>query len=346
MTDLGEGLIPGSHSALRAQLAGERIILGDQSPWAGGLLRWKAIHQLLGKNALYAIQDVDTPWVQQGRRPIRSAQGWAPYFSLASKYPWTLSAPEAEMPRVLDSLGAPRGLRYLLGPSTNETLGSLSRQGLSSVYTDHLAAMLSAEKEWAEGLADQVGLRPLALDDWPKGDCHAITRTFAMMLNLGPVRHFSDLYRSGELQQTNAFPTEMYWHLDSHGRREESGSSGTMKFPRGMALPLELAANGYILACTSLPYLNRVLEQRDRHLKGVTLRLLRVTFDWRLDEVDPIRQLVEAFRARKQKRNQAVPVLDTSTLDAIHSYWKQRPTLISWLVLGGSLKPQLELLEL
>ncbi|MEE8583893.1 MAG: class I SAM-dependent methyltransferase, partial [Acidobacteriota bacterium] len=78
---------------VREALAGQRVLMADQSAWAGGMLRWRAALQGLGNKTLYAVQDVDVPWVQKGRREVEIVRAWSSYYSLACKYPWSFSAP-------------------------------------------------------------------------------------------------------------------------------------------------------------------------------------------------------------------------------------------------------------
>ena len=84
------------------RLSGARIILGDQSPWAGGMLRWYAASQALDNEICYFIQDVDVPWVQCGSPDLRILRGWFSYYSMACKYHWTFCVPEARLLNIVD----------------------------------------------------------------------------------------------------------------------------------------------------------------------------------------------------------------------------------------------------
>ena len=128
-------------------------------------------------------------------------------------------------------------------------------------------------------------------------------------------------------------------------RAPDAPVDGAVKFPKGTILPLEIAANGWVLGCTRFSYLDAILELRDRFAPEQPLPLLSISFDWQFDGIDPLDEMLRIYNARKQRRGQPGYEAAPDALGAIRRYWRTRPTPLSWLILGGHLQPRFDYME-
>lgn len=329
---------------VRRRLAGRRVLLADQSAWAGGMLRWRAACQALGSQVLYAVQDADVPWVQKGRRQVEIVRAWSPYYSLACKYPWSFSVPGARFGNLLDSFDGPRGLHYLIGPSSSDTIYGY-RGAASAPYREQLHRMLNDEADWALRLTDMLGLPASPLERLPQRGAHGLTRHFCERLDLAAPLSFVECFGDGRLQATGLFPEHFYWWVMPDGRRHDTPRPGAVQFPKGAILPLEICANSFVLGCTRLGYLDEILQLRDRFAPWLKLSMLSISFDWSWGDVEPLQELLRLFNARKKKRGQSPFRPNGQALAKISRYWRRRPSVVSWMILGGELKPRYEYIE-
>lgn len=320
-------------------LAQRPVVLGDQSPWAGGLLRAQALQQH-GIAARYFWQDLDAPWVETAEKPA-ICHSWPPYWSLACRYPFSASMPDWQCADILNLSGSPAGLGWLSGPHQQLSLAAVAQQARHPALS-LLQKLLQAELDWAQQLAqwratpyDKISLPPHStLWQLVQSLCHASGVAVAP---------FSQLFAAEKPLLYHDLPAECFWHLDADGKRHPAPCAGSYPVPRALALVLECAARGWVLACTRLPYLDQVLALRQRHLPGLKIALLHVEFDWQAGPLLPL--VFETCRQRRQRRGRSwqAPTLEQSAhLDA---WWRQRPSSLSLQVLGGRLTSQIRYQE-
>ena len=313
---------------------GEVICLGDQSPWAGGLLRLAAMREYTD-NLIYFFHDGDAPWVSGNSPEPRIIQGWPKesYFSLATRHPWSLAIPNLTLEAPRTSLGTPMGLSRLVGGPTQQMIFGMRD---SSPLVDLVSDLLHQEISWAERLGDWLGI---------DGRCElpesGSVLEIAESLNTTdiPVKSFVELFLNEKPLTKKDLPSSYFWEIDfNEGTRKAcSSSNGRPVIPKGIALPLEIAARGWALGCTHLGYLQKVLQLRDRYYPGLPVIIYHINFDWEIDP-DPIDFLLDIFKERKRKRNQNVPDFNGEG-EMIKGYWRNRPTSASFSVLGGRLRP-------
>jgi hypothetical protein len=148
-------------------------------------------------------------------------------------------------------------------------------------------------------------------------------------------------------------PNTYFWevHPSWGGRTEVEAlrplDGSTFVVPRGKILPLELMARGWELGCTNLSYIGEVVQLRNQFCPGLPIRLVKVKFNWILPGRDPLQKLTDQFMEKKKQRllgkNQPLSSLGplkkevVALTDLARQYWKSRPSVISYLMLGGDL---------
>lgn len=312
----------------------EVICMGDQSPWAGGMLRLYAMRKHTS-NLKYFFHDGDAPWVFSSLPEPRVEQGWpkSSYFSLATRHPWSLVTPDISLHGPRASLKSPKGLSRLVGRGTQSMIyGMNSSPQLIKLICD----FLNEEKEWADRLGDCLGVK----NDYELPKCETVL-DLAENLNRTdiPIQSFVDLFRYRQPLIKEDLPERYFWEIDfEEGTRKPCRElNGKDVIPKGVALPLEIAARGWALGCTHIGYLENVLTLRDRYLPGLPVKIYHISFDWEL-ESDPVEFLLETFRERKRCRKQKTPDFGDAG-EKISSYWRNRPTSVSADILGGNLRP-------
>lgn len=324
-----------------------KIELGDQSPWCGGLTRLAVLREA-AYEPLYLFHDTDTPWRVGGRKPA-ICRGWVDYWSLATRHPWSPEIPGFSLPALLGTLHAPRGLSFLSGPPTWETIYSMRRdQTVIRLTLD----ILREEWDWATRLAEMAG-RTVPSFPFSRAlpvEVGEIVREFAEGQMTSSVLEF---FRDHPTELRNCLPPEWFWYLDSTGckyRHSELNCRGLSRdactlVPKGPALMLEDLARGVLPACTGMAYLDEVVKLRDQYIPGLAVRVLFVKFDWCSASM-PLNLLAEAFTSRKRERAAARGeefVSFSFDYAPLEEYWRGRPTSISHLLLGGELNPFFEL---
>lgn len=311
----------------------EVICMGDQSPWAGGLLRLAAMREHTS-NLLYYFHDGDAPWVIGNSPEPRIAKGFPKnsYFSLATRHPWSMVTPDVSLEAPRTSLKTPMGLSRLVGGYTQRMIFGMRK---SPQLVQLVSELLSEELRWAENLSDWLGMHNRY--DMPECD-DVLDIAEAFNQTDIPVRSFVELFRDSEPLVKKYLPPSYFWEIDlKKGTRKPCHSFDKPVMPKGKAVPLEIAARGWSLGCTHLGYLKPVLDLRDRFCPGLPIKIYHINFDWKV-KIDPIEYLLETFRAKKRKRNQSVPEFNGEE-EKIRSYWRNRPTSASFSVLEGDLRP-------
>lgn len=320
------------------------ILLGDQSPWAGGLVRWLALKKLGIHEIVYCQQDADTPWKQEGDRvKVRVKRGWPHYWSLACRYPFSPSIPGLTLPHIRDTVKAPSGLQYLQGGNTARTIAAENTSPNGAV-NGMLIDMLREEKQWAATVARFIGSTDGSRIEISARTPLEIAQTLADALMLGKVESLVELFGDSPPKTVGELPPQCFWSIDEDGIREEYQGFARPRdriVPKGIALPLEVAARGWQLGFSSLGYLEKVTALRDRYLPGLEIQAVRIGFRWHIG-ADPVSAFVEYYLERKKRRREEPAVPDEQSIDKIRRYWAGRPTAISYLVLKGELNPTLE----
>ncbi len=312
----------------------EVICMGDQSPWAGGMLRLSAMREYTS-NLIYFFHDGDAPWVPGSIPEPRVEYGWPKnsYFSLATRHPWSLVTPDISLNGPRASFNSPKGLSRLVGAGTQRMIYGLSS---SPQLMKLVTLMLKEEKDWAERLGDWLGVKK----DYELPECEDVLE-LAENLNQTdiPIRSFVDLFRDKPPLIKEGLPERYFWEIDfNEGTRKPcQGLNGKDVIPKGVALPLEIAARGWALGCTHIGYLKEVLRLRDHYFPGLPVKIYHISFDWEMEK-DPIEFLLDAFKEKKKRRKQSIPDFKDNG-ERISSYWKNRPTSVSAAVLGGNLRP-------
>ncbi len=337
------------------ELADAVVVLGDQSPCAGGLTRLEAVQGYAGR-VEYFIQDADAPWLQDGDRHVNVKRGWPSYWALANRHPFSLEVPSTAVHNMRDSLRSPRGLSYLSGPRTDITIASGREHQTLAVL---LKQMMLEEADWATKVCEYGGytdgvMRGRGVKDKLEA-CEVdnpldLTRQVAGWNGTnGRLGSFLEMNRQESPQLVGVLPDDHYWVVDNNGIRRPYDrrvplSRGDTLLPKGRALPLEVAVKGAVLGFTNLGYLDDTLELRDRFVPNLPLKTVQIAFDWRVD-FDPIEPLWQEFKARKIARGQEVTKPEAE-LGVIGDYWRRRPTTISHMIMGGEVNPSLTYREL
>ncbi len=330
-----------------------KILLGDQSPFAGGLVRYLVVlKEFAGAEIIYNIHDTDAPWVANGQS-LSICKGWKTnYWSTASRVAWSWDIPPAErthwtpadanlLNSLMTSMNMPNGLLYLAGPQTNLTLSGIHQNVSGALFTDLSATMLKNELAWLNSLRQKLGLSEKSyIATQPEHWIQTMTGTET------PISTTSETFRKEPVSLIGRIPALYYWKMSRDGTREtwdgKSIDSSDLLVPKAHALPLEDAYHGHTLACTGMPYLSEVMKLRDLYCPKVKIKILWIRFDWQ-PPVDPAIIIAQEYIAeRKLKRNKDI-VIPEYMIESVRKYWSQRPTALGYQLLGGELNPSFEL---
>ncbi|MBI2587557.1 hypothetical protein HYW29_01975 [Candidatus Amesbacteria bacterium] len=322
-----------------------KTILGDQSPWTGGILRYAAVAaEAAPHSVIYCIQDADAPWKQDGISDPTIRRGWVNYWSIAVKIPWTWSIPDLNLDNVRQTLGSPHGLLYLAGPDTSSTIRS---QTSTPPVVTQTQTMLLTEVKWAEKVGQLTGNSEseYASRTWEEA-IRAASTLDDLFTTVGSIHatHISsmiDMFAQSPPLLIDHLGPSYYWTIDSRGNRQKSrGQTEGVLVPKGKALPLELCARGLTIGFTGLPYMQELIALRNQKIPDLPLQFLQVSFDWILN-TDPITAMLDEFRRKKKARGETVHI-NPQDVNLIKQYWQGRPTSISHHVLGGELHPSFQ----
>lgn len=338
------------------------VVFGDQSPWAGGLVRAAATKAILGDTpVIYCMQNADNPWRQEGNG-LKIKEGWPKpfYWNLATRIPNSLEIPEmsenSPLEKMRQSIKSPRGMSYLVGNSTHGTIYS---HNSNHEVLSLLEKMLGNELDWAARTSEFMGNKNgVERANALKNDLFKTPKSITELtmdlaersgVHSGTIDNIVESFRREPAAFIGILPDENYWVINKSGERTTYKNTETISrsdtiVPKGKILPIELAQRGLILGYTGLSYLPEVVEIRDEYNLDVPLRLLQVEFNWTLPN-DPIQRMWEAFETKKAARGDVVDKPDNA-LEAVKAYWAQRPTTLSHLVLGGELNPKLTYREI
>jgi len=342
----------------------EKIILGDQSPWLRGLLRYKVLLENptpTFKNIVYFLHDYDSPWCQQGEDIIRIKGGWPNYYSLGIKLPFFPDHPYPHTPdeekfinRVINSINDDfnkkmnirirgiRGLNYITGPTGPFTILSERK---NKMLIEIVKKLITLEIKWLQYLADRDRDAAAVKIEDEDDDILTLIRKLGSLI-LPPTASISSstsLFSSSAPLTLNLFPPSYFWRIDRYCYRfpltTSSSSSVPNIVPKGEILPIEFALRGWRLGVTNIPYLKKTIFLRDKFAKGTKIKILKISFSWKtpIDEID-IKKLFYDIKKRRDPNFYPPPQWETYWR-RIKSYWEQNPTLLGYLILGGDLNP-------
>ncbi|MDP2629439.1 MAG: hypothetical protein Q8P45_01925 [Candidatus Harrisonbacteria bacterium] len=327
----------------------ESLILGDQSPWAGGLLRWFILRRIFPKAQIhYHLHDSDTPFAVPAPSP-RKKRGWVPYWAIAARNCFALDIPGYRIDPVMDSMQSQSGLSYLAGPSNFEVIGALEE---GSQVVELTASLLQDSQDWLSRLCNFCGQREAErFEIESRAGVLGIVQSLAKQAHLPgeEIGTTLEIFAGSPPLLWGTLPPEYFWKI-SDGRRSSADKLSSMKdgilVPKGVALLLEFSARGWRVAQTACAYTEEILALRDKYLPSQKLRFLKVGFDWELSSIDPVSAQVEAYQKKKAKSGRPAAAMDEEALRQIRSYWRQRPTLMAYLALGGDLHPTFQVIDL
>jgi hypothetical protein len=299
-----------------------RYTLGDQEPQNGGLLREEALRKKYPNAEVeYLEQDADTPWVEVGdavNPKIKS--GWGPtYWSKARRLPYAPSVPGTDIQELRNSPNGTQGLHYVVGPKTGLTTYGHKQLGDKSPLHEIDRKLRAEEERWFNYLRNVTGISG-----------KANTQDLIKMRKdaRGIVEHFRD----NPVKLRKDLPHSYYWVVSREGVRHEYVGNqlrpGEVLVPKGVVLPLEMAASGKTIAATGLGYMGKTQEVRDKYVPGLKIPTARIEFKT-TNAVDPMRAQVNDYNARKKARNTEPKVISEETLNKVSEYWSGRPTSAS-----------------
>ncbi|MEK7175212.1 MAG: hypothetical protein AAB693_00175, partial [Patescibacteria group bacterium] len=312
---------------------GKMIHLGDQSPWLGGLLRAKVLVEA-GEEVKYFTVDTDFPFVVTGN-PLAVIKGWPAYSSIAVRCPWTPCAPEvkAETSSMISSwANSPPGMSYLGGP--RKEVKSILELDKDPSLIKLLKEMIQVEISWASKISSSSKIFTLDFERISE----LTSKLHLMLRGAGQINSFSGFFQDSTPKLWKYFPSEYFWEIGPWGRAEVGASNRTgIIIPKGKIIPLEIAARGYELGCTNLPYLDEVVKLRDQFIKDLPIKIVRVNFNWTFpDSIHPFEKLIDSFTARERNKKEAMEEVKILA-EVVKKYWEGRPSVVSYLILGGSL---------
>ncbi len=327
-------------SSLIKKGAEKMISLGDQSPWLGGLLRSKVLNEI-GEKTNYFLADTDCPYIKNGSSGILS--GWPSYVSVAVRCPWTLDVPGIDKNLagvIANCLGLkfPPGMQYLAKNTNQSALCFLDKD---PKLINLLRKMLDTEVSWViktfpDLVKTQVNLNFESIREF-------VGQLNEMLGIKSPVKSLTDFFGGNPLKLRGVFPSEYFWKIQRFGRTLATGDQPGIIVPRGKIMILELLAQGYELGCTNLPYIGETVKLRDKFMPGFPIKLVRVNFNWVLPNgADPIKEIAERFLSQRKKKIspsdlEALEKKVNKLSNSVQQYWKSRPSVISYLMLGGDL---------
>ena len=324
------------------QVEKKKVILGDQYPPGGGLLRRQVLEKA-GHLVSYFVQDIAPPWnchrvfapkLFWGFKSLRELGGYA---AMGVNLPWTLETPFLLLQDPIQSLSLKRGFVGFVGPKTSQTAYGLNRLDPETYYgildklayvqiqhASHLALLtfmdaervptaswVSAEKRRLQGLCTASSLVSEFFRD-PPHLIHELPPNFFWEIDVRTGWRFP--YRGGGRKSTCAY------------------------VPKGIALPLEFASRGFATGYTRLKYLSAVRRIRDQYIPGMEIPLCEIRFEW-----DPGKcitsTLVEVYsrKLRLHGRVWALKGAMPGHLKHLVRFWRNRPTSLSHAILGGDL---------
>lgn len=329
------------------------IILGDQFPLGGGLLRHKALLNSMAQNKMpaeeirYDWHDIDAPWKQNGNKDVKIARKFTDYWSLGLRHPFSLITPEVRLENVGSSFKSPNGLSFLTGPKTNKTIRSENK---TSLVLENVKEIIIEDVEWMSKVAKIIGKNAKETEKKEKiifeavGKSQTIIELFCLIgeicLGFSGIKSTFEIYEENPIKE-RFLPDKFFWKIskDNFRRSELVDSSLNGKeiiVPKGVALFLDFSFRGFKTGFTGCGYLSKTEELRNQFLPSVKLKFIKISFNWTFPE-NPIDILFNKFLERKRKRGENILEMPTESLQVIKNFWQNRPTELAYFFLGGEL---------
>jgi hypothetical protein len=312
-----------------------KTILGDQSPWNGGLLRAQALRNA-GHDVTYQIHDADTVGVSNDNMEgARVRFGNPPYYALASRLP-------------LGSVGLGIGfddskLQAVLQSCRTANPGALQRASVhpvayvqSRIPLTIRGGMSSPDVRDVVKILFEIERCHLSLITG-KVDLPQVSTIGEALLRFGEgitPSSITEMFHDAPPLLLDSLDENCFWGIDQEYQRlpyTADRSDWYAVVPKAYPLILELSLRGYAIAYTNCAYKGAVMKLRDQKAKGHKINALQVLFDWQHDLLD----LDTPFTAAWKKKGQP-------DYSSIFKYWAGRPTSMGLLALGGELNPRFE----
>jgi len=334
------------------------IVLGDQFPIGGGLLRRQALIQAMEKWSFpkeeirYDWHDVDAPWRQEGYKEARVIRKWTDYWSLGLRHPMSFRTPEVVLEQVRATLGSPNGLSYLIGPKTDTTLRAEDKNekvlnGVKEMVKEDVLWMSEAAKITGKNIKERERKEREMMEIVKKS--RTLTELFRLAgeicVGFRELKSTLEIYQSEPIKKI-FLPNDYFWLISGNDFQRQKLNRQTTNnsliiIPKGIALFLDFAIRGFTTGFTGCGYLDETRELRDRYLSEIKMKFLKITFDWTFPE-NPIDILLAEFRERKRKRGKETAEIAEEDVRAIKDFWRTRPTELGYFFLGGELNPKIE----
>ncbi len=316
-----------------------KVVLGDQSPWNGGLLRASVLRDQ-GIKFTYGIHDADTFGVAAGREEPSVALGYPSYAALTCRLPFAVPSGSPESNGVQQVLQA--CVRQLPGEKKQRAsvnavayIKSTSSYTIRAIQLSESDLVIGQARQAVRGLFDEernhleiVSGKKLPVVSSINEACDLHGQSAG--INVGSTL---DLLKEDELHTLRYFSPDHFWGIDHQLVRHPYDRSRTDWYavvPRARVLFWEYALRGYVLAYSNCSYLSEVVNMRHWHigLRQIPLRMLRIGFNWRpcLHEQDT------PFRAAWEKKGKP-------SITRLCDYWATRPTSMGLAAFGGDLSP-------
>ena len=292
-----------------------KTILGDQSPWNGGLLRAQAL-QKSGIDFMYQHHDADLPGVVMGS-PTGVSRGNPPYFSLACRLPLGLSKPTPKQESVINVCRASlHPLVYL------QYMGRQTIRGIGHKISDQVARMFKSERDHLSAISGVV-----------LPEIRSIEEAFKLHAGGIVIGSVIDMFHETPPLLLNRLDPTNFWGIDQDMNRMPYSprSDWHATIPRGSAMLLEFAVRGLRFGLSNCPYQSEVVRLRDRCLRGTQISVLKIGFHWDADFLGEQTAIGKAWRKKRQP-----------DFSEVIRYWSSRPTSMGVLAFGNNVRHSLE----
>jgi hypothetical protein len=297
-----------------------KTILGDQSPWNGGLLRAHAL-QKSGIDYIYQHHDADLPGVVTGA-PTGVSRGNPPYFSLACRLPMSLHKSTATQQSVIDACRSD-GCRASVHPVAYvQYKGMRTIKGSIHEVSDEIRQMFRFEREHLSSIRGTAVPEISSIDEAFKLHAQGVTINSVM-----------DMFRATPPLLLDRLDKAHFWGINENLNRVPyfPRSDWHAIIPRGPAMLLEFAVRGLRFGVSNCPYENDVIRLRDTSLKGTQINVLKIKFSWDADFLGEHTSIGKIWRKKGQP-----------DFSDVIEYWSKRPTSMGVRAFGGNVNHAFE----
>ncbi len=327
-----------------------KIILGDQSPWNGGLERAR-VFSAAGHDVVYQQHDADMFGVSKGVEKGTSINfGNPPYYSLACRLPFGFVGTGAVKDMALHT----RLQAVLQSCRKAVSVETKQRQDVASV---HPVVYLCSSLEYTIGservgclsehqVSAQSAIEQLFKAERLHSECLSgidLPHVTSMSEALGlyshgyPVDSLTDMFHEEPPCLLSSLGPEHFWHISHERKRlvyDPSQSDHYAVVPRGPALLIELMMrNGgnMALGYSNCAYKDKVVALRNTCARQVKMKAFKVVFNWRPSVFDTESPFSKAWRKKGEP-----------DFKDVFDYWARRPTSMGLRAFGGELNAHIE----